>query len=106
MSKLFSKVRKDDKDKQQADDNNTPQPEIDSTLTSQMDALMLQDYQAMQLEQFERLVIVGMCHAVGGASGDIIHVLIPYRYWYIWPCVPGASQTHQQVLCHEDTQKD
>jgi serine/threonine protein kinase len=59
MSKLFAKVRKDDKDKQQADDNNTTQQDLDSTLTSQMDALMLQDYQNMQLDQFERLVIVG-----------------------------------------------
>jgi hypothetical protein len=62
MSKLFAKVRKDDKDKQ-ADDSNTPHQDFD-TISAQMDALILQDYQNMQLEQFERLVIVGMFHVV------------------------------------------
>lgn len=59
MSKLFAKVRKDDKDKQQADDSNIPQPDFEN-ISAQMDNLMLQDYQNMQLDQFERLVIVGM----------------------------------------------
>jgi hypothetical protein len=63
MSKLFAKVRKEDKDKQQADD--IPQQDFES-ISAQMDALMLQDYQNMQLEQFERLVIVGMFHVVLG----------------------------------------
>jgi hypothetical protein len=68
MSKLFSKVRKDDKEKQPAEEgeeiNNKQQLQqiqqnFDS-ISAQMDALQLQDYQNMALDQFERLVIVGM----------------------------------------------
>jgi serine/threonine protein kinase len=67
MSKLFSKVRKDDKEKQPAEEgeeiNNKQQLQqiqqnFDS-ISAQMDALQLQDYQNMALDQFERLVIVG-----------------------------------------------
>ena len=111
MSKLFSKVRKDDKDKQADDNNTTPQQDTE-VISAQMDAMMLQDFQTMQLDQMERLVIVGMfmsrcVRSVGDVLEEELYVLMMlYRYWNIWACVPGASQTYWQVLRYEDTQKD
>ena len=85
MSKLFSKVRKEDKEKQpveegeQQESNNKQQLQqiqqnFDS-ISAQMDALQLQDYQNMALDQFERLVIVGMCNLVKYCFWDCIRAL-------------------------------
>lgn len=59
MSKLFSKVRKEEK---QEENNNIPPQQDFDNISAQMDALVLQDFQNMALEQFEKLVIVGMIH--------------------------------------------
>jgi hypothetical protein len=87
MSKLFSKVRKDDKEKQPAaeegEENNKQQLQLIQqnfdSISAQMDALQLQDYQNMALDQFERLVIVGM-------HFDVICIISIYiiLYWCMY----------------------
>lgn len=96
MSKLFSKVRKEEKQQVEAESNNIPQQQQQDfeAISAQMDALLLQDFQNMALDQFEKLVIVGMFIVGREGEGEINTFTSKspthhpyYRNWYIWKSV-------------------